>query len=116
MSTCKVDVSSWEPKQVEMQYFFPLTEQIPLNLDYIASENYLFLKRNREGWSTTLSCNGITGNTTWLQSNTIQFRPTDDSAGYWKVGEGLQMHNKNKPSWLHQQMTKIFFGWKWMNK
>lgn len=102
-------------QQLEIQYFFPLTEQIPLNLDYTPSENYLFLKRNHDGWTTTLSCSATNG-TTWVQNNTIQFHSTPDSVGYWKVGEGLQMHNKKRPNWLHQQMTKIFFGWKWENK
>ena len=103
-------------QQLDIQYFFPLTEQIPLDLDFTPSENYLFLKRNAEGWGTVLNVSG--GTTTWAQviPNTVQFHPSTESVGYWKVGEGLQMHNKKKPNWLHQQMTRIFFGWKWENK
>jgi hypothetical protein len=108
MSTCKIDVSSWEPKQFEIEYFFPLTEQIPLELDYSDCDKPKL-------WINGTLLNVVDG-TTWATTNTIQFHPFNDSVGYWKVGEGLQMHNKKKPSWLHQQMTKIFFGWKWENK
>jgi len=34
MSTCKVDFSDWGPKQLEIEYFFPLIEQIDLDLDF----------------------------------------------------------------------------------
>jgi hypothetical protein len=95
-------------QQLEIQYFFPLTEQIPLDLDYSTCESPKI-------WTTGSLLVG-NGGTSWTTTNTIQFRPDNDSVGYWKVGEGLQMHNKKKPSWLHRQMTKIFFGWKWENK
>ena len=91
--------------QLELEMFFPLTEQITLDLDYNKCErpklwtNSSFLVDNSQiSWTTT---------------NTIQFHTANDSAGYWKVGEGLQMHNKKRPSWLHQKMTKIFFDWEW---
>ena len=98
-------------QQLNIEYFFPLTEQIPLDLDYTQSEKPKL-------WTTGTLLNVGTGFTTstWASPNTIQFHASNESAGYWVVGEGLQMHNKKKPNWLHQQMTKIFFGWKWMNK
>ena len=103
-------------QQLEIEYFFPLTEQIPLELDFSQCSPHQYYYRAQ----------GIAGthgpiNTGMLYKadivpNTIQFHPSNNSVGYWKVGEGLQMHNKKKPSWLHQQMSKIFFGWKWENK
>jgi hypothetical protein len=97
-------------QQLDIQYFFPLTEQIPLDMDYTDCD-----KPKLWTTGTLLSVNGGS-TTTWSTTNTIQFHASDESAGYWAVGEGLQMHNKKRPNWLHQQMTKIFFGWKWMNK
>lgn len=99
-------------QQLEIQYFFPLTEQIPLDLDYTQLE-----KPKLFTTGTLLDGNGRVSlsNTSWANT-TIQFRPSNESVGYWKVGEGLQMHNKKKPNWLHQQMTKIFFGWEWNDK
>ena len=96
-------------QQLEIQYFFPLTEQIPLGLDYTECDKPKL-------WTTGTLFNVSGGTTTWAAPNTIQFHASNESAGYWSVGDGLQMHNKKKPNWLHQQMTKIFFGWKWMNK
>lgn len=95
-------------QQLEIEYFFPLTEQIPLDLDFSGSEKPMV-------WFTTEILGDI-GASSWSTTNTIQFHPDNDSVGYWKVGEGLQMHNKKKPNWLHQQMSKIFFGWKWEDK
>jgi len=40
MSTCKLDVSDWDPKQYEIQLFWPLTEQTNLDLDYTPCEEY----------------------------------------------------------------------------
>jgi hypothetical protein len=101
-------------QQLNIEYFFPLTEQIPLNLDYTECDKPKIYFTGTSG--TLLTHNGGIGSTTWSMPQTIAFHPSNDSVGYWKVGEGLQMHNKKKPSWLHQQMTKIFFGWKWENK
>lgn len=107
-------------QQLDIQYFFPLTEQIPLDLDYEPSRLYakeLNRQRSMIGADGTVLMASGTGFTTWATSpTTISFMPDNNSVGYWKVGEGLQMHNKKKPSWLHRQMTKIFFGWKWENK
>jgi hypothetical protein len=98
-------------QQLEIQYFFPLTEQIPLDLDYTDCDKPKLWFIN----STVLSTDGITS-TSWAVPSTIQFHADTESVGYWKVGEGLQMHNKKRPSWLHQMMTKVFFGWKWEDK
>jgi hypothetical protein len=91
--------------QLEIEMFFPLTEQISLDLDYNVFDKPKL-------WINGTLLNVVDG-TTWTTTNTIQFHPANDSAGYWKVGEGLQMHNKKRPSWLHQKMTKIFFDWEW---
>jgi hypothetical protein len=99
--------------QQQIEFFWPLTEQIPLDLDFTESEKpKLYFTTGVSGSVLT----GGTGTTSWAVPQTIAFHPSNDSVGYWKVGEGLQMHNKKKPNWLHQQMTRIFFGWKWENK
>lgn len=104
--------------QQEIQFFWPLTEQIPLDLDYSTCKSYEEEKQRMwlSGSTGTVLMAGGTGLTWAVPNNSIAFRPDNDSVGYWKVGEGLQMHNRKKPNWLHQQMTKIFFGWKWENK
>ena len=103
-------------QQLNIEYFFPLTEQIPLDLDFSQCSPHQYWIRAQGIAGTHGPIN--TGMVYKIDTapNNIQFHPSNESAGYWKVGEGLQMHNKKKPNWLHQQMTKIFFGWKWENK
>jgi hypothetical protein len=66
MSTCKVDVSSWEPKQFEIQYFFPLTEQIPLELDFKPCTDYAEEQRKKQNYTGyTLNTWAANGTTSW---------------------------------------------------
>lgn len=103
-------------QQLEIEYFFPLTEQIPLDLDYEPSR--LFAKElNRQRCiEGSVLMSGGTGYTTWAQSNTIAFKPEDDSVGYWELGTGFCFYNKKKPNWLHQKMVALFMGLKWKDK
>ena len=102
--------------QQEIDYFFPLTEQVPLELDYEPSRLYAKeLNRQRciDGSVLTI---GTGGYTTWAQPNTIAFKPEDDSVGYWELGTGFHFYNKKKPNWLHQKVVALFMGLKWKNK
>lgn len=103
-------------KQLELEYFFPLTEQISLDLDFsqCAPHQYWVRAQGIAGTHGPYNVGMVYKADT--QPNIIEFHANDESAGYWKIGEGIQMHNKNKPKWLHQKMTKIFFGWKWISK
>lgn len=103
--------------QLSLDLKFPWeAEQISLDLDFKPCQDYerdLWLKRNADGFYTTLTTNSFGVVTAGQIELTISFRPSNSSVGYWAVGEGLQMHNKKKPSWLHQKMTQVFFGWNW---
>lgn len=39
------------------------------------------------------------------------------TAGYWKIGGdwSLNVEVAARPNWLHRKMTKIFFGWDWID-
>ena len=102
--------------QLEIQFFWPLSEQIPLALDYSGCDKpKVWTTTGSIGSSGSFLTSGA-GLTTWSQPQTIQFKPTPNSVGYWKVGDGLQMHNKKRPNWLNQKMTKLFFGWEWQDE
>ena len=107
-------------QQLEIVYFYPLTEQIPLDLDYEPSKLYAKeLNRQRciEGSSGQVLMSGGTGYTTWSNvPNTIAFKPEDDSVGYWELGTGFHFYNKKKPSWIHQKVVALLMGLKWKNK
>ena len=105
-------------QQLEINYFFPLTEQIPLDLDFSPSKAYDEQKRMEwvTGSSGTVLMSGGTGLTTWSAANTISFKPDDDSVGYWELGTGFYFYNKKKPNWLHQKMVALLMGLKWKDK
>jgi hypothetical protein len=98
-------------QQLEIEYFFPLTEQIPLDLDYTDCD------KPKVYWTTEVlgTGNGI-GFTTWSQPHTIAFKPAEDSVGYWELGTGFHFYNKKKPNWLHQKVVALLMGLKWKNK
>lgn len=103
--------------QLEIQFFWPLTQQIPLELDYSDCA------KQQLWWPTTgsngsLIASGDIGTTTWAQPQTIQFRPSPTSVGYWQIGDtdGIQMHSKIRPNWLNRKMTKLVFGWEWKDE
>ena len=95
--------------QQEIQFFWPLTEQILLDLDFKPCQDYeteLFLKRNAEGWTTSFTGgNGLvlmsTGSTvTWSQ----------------RIGDWELPSETKQPSKFQKFMMKYFLGWKWMGK
>jgi hypothetical protein len=60
-------------QQLEIMYFFPLTEQIPLELDYEPSRLYakeLNRQRSIDGSSGQFLLSGGTGSTTWATMST----------------------------------------------
>jgi hypothetical protein len=55
-------------KQLEIEYFFPLTEQIPLDLDFTQTEKYILDKRAEQARNSVTSGMLLSvgsGGTTW---------------------------------------------------
>jgi hypothetical protein len=95
-------------QQLEIEYFFPLTEQIPLDLDYEPSRLYA-KELNRQrcidgtallacGTGLVLMSNGT--NATWSQR-----------IGDWEIPS-----EKKQPTKLQKFLMKYCLGWKWMGK
>ena len=111
-------------QQLEIEFFFPLTEQITLDLDYTPCEEYAKQLREKQWANSITAINGSlltaggTGITTWAQTvpNSFAFKPDDDSVGYWELGTGFHFYNKKKPNWLHQKVVAMFMGLKWKDK
>ena len=107
--------------QLEIEFFWPLTEQLPLDLDFKPCQEY-HEQHQRKMWETAVSgsvliANGGIGSTTWnTLAPSVQFRPSPNCVGYWAINKDLQVWREHKPNWLHQKMTKIFFGWEWKDK
>jgi len=102
-------------QQLNLDLFFPLTEQVPLDLDYNPCYKYAEAKLKNQVYYTGAINLVNTGVTTGITStNTVlAFKPTNNAVGCWKVTDSLEFYSNKEPSWLHKQMSKIFFGWNW---
>jgi hypothetical protein len=102
--------------QLNLELFFPLTEQTNLDLDFKPCLEYADAKRKNQIWYTgdfTLTNTGSVTTSVVTQPAMLTFKPDNNSVGCWRVGDYLEFYSNKEPSWLHKQMSKIFFGWKW---
>jgi hypothetical protein len=87
-------------RQLEIEYFFPLTEQIPLDLDYTVCDKPKL-------WTTTQLIGG-TGLSLISNGSTV--------AWSHRIGDWEMPSEKTQPSKFQKFMMKYFLGWKWMGK
>jgi hypothetical protein len=108
--------------QQEIQFFWPLTEQIYLDLDFTPSLEYIKEKQNRElqnsvtsGWivGNGISCATVTSQ---ILPTSFQFKPDGGSVGAWEVSEKVFFHRPKKPKAIVRFMSKLLLGWKWTDK
>lgn len=105
--------------QLEIKFFWPLTEQIDLDLDYKPCNEFEEEKRKKwlsQSVSLPISAGGAYVTSSANIEPTFQFRPDPKCVGYWEVSPGVQVWRQHRPNWLHQKMTKVFFGWEWKDK
>jgi hypothetical protein len=96
-------------RQVEIDFFFPLTEQIPLELDYTGCEVEKV---------TVSTINSVTGtfsisNTTWSTNiaPTLSVHP-QNSVGQLNIG-GISVGLENEPKWYSKLLYRLLgFNWK----
>ena len=89
---------------------------MPLDLDFDPCYEYAEAKLKNKVWYTgdfTLTNTGSVTTSVVTPPVVLAFKPTNDSVGCWRVGDTLEFYSNKEPSWLHKQMSKIFFGWKW---
>jgi len=100
--------------QQEIEFFWPLTEQIRLDLDY--TDCY----KPQHYCSSVNSIGAIPVSTSYSLAPVmtgLQIRPTTVNIGYWGIGgDSLQIHREKRPSWLHRTFSKILIGWEWKDK
>ena len=113
--------SNWDPRQLEIKYFWPLTEQIPLDLDYAPSEQWIAEWRKRQAQSTInsnslLISNGVTFTSSQPQLNTFVIKSEPKNVGKWEITRGMFVYRPTKPNIVIRFMAKIFLGFKWHNE
>ena len=92
-------------QQLEIEYFFPLTEQIPLDLDYEPSKLYakeLNRQRSIDGTEILFGGTGLT-----LMSTGSNVTWSTHLSG-WDIG------TKQEPSKFRKLLMKYLIGWKWV--
>jgi hypothetical protein len=87
--------------QQEIQFFWPLTEQIKLDLD--------FTECDKPKLYTTIPISSGGTCLTLLSSNS-------DVTWSTRLGDWEIPNEKKQPSKLQKIMMKYFLGWKWMGK
>jgi hypothetical protein len=101
-------------QQLEIEYFFPLTEQIPLELDFTLTEKYILDKRAEQLQNSTvisgsyLISNGGTGST-WTTMSTNLGSP---SFTINVDAMPITIKSKTKPNFFRRYIYKIL-GMKW---
>ena len=101
--------------QVEIDFFWPLTEQIPLDLDFTESDE-CSRERFRKEIVSVLNHTGEYAVTKSPISTTFQFSATPKCAGYWLVnGRDFQIGREKRPSWLNRKLNKLLIGWDWLD-
>jgi hypothetical protein len=105
-------------QQLEISFFYPLTEQILLDLDFTSTEEWIAEWRKRQlnttAYSGTFLIDG-TGSISWSQpvTNSFVIRPTEKSVGSWEITTGTFIYKPTKPNAVIRFMAKHLLGFKW---
>jgi len=105
-------------QQIEIHYFWPLTEQAELNLDVTPSETWILEWRKRQLNTTAYSGSVLisgTGVTSWSLPVTSSFvvKPSTKNVGKWEISDSMFVYRPTKPNALIRFMAKYFLGFKW---
>lgn len=107
--------------QQEIRFFWPLTEQTDLDLDFTPSLEYEEEKRkelvkNSVCFGTSIGCWENTAITSQVLPTSLEFKPSGGSVGAWEVSEKVFLHRPEKPKAIVRFMSKLLLGWKWTDK
>jgi len=105
-------------QQLEIKFFWPLEEQMPLDLDFTPCEEF-YSKQSVTAYGTLsgdiLVSNG--GTAAWHfapVTTSYHIKTSPNHVGYWEVnGKDFQIYREKKPSWLHRKVNEILIGWVW---
>lgn len=97
--------------QLEIKYFWPLTEQIPLDLDYTPSEEY-YKSTLSVGHSVNLVSVDINGFIGASASPSIEIKPYGTSV---YSAEPFKVNYTKKPNFFRRVIMKYVLGWKMNN-
>jgi hypothetical protein len=91
-------------QQLEIEFFWPLTEQIPLDLDYTDCNK-------SQMWTTTTSDGALS-----FLANGVLMSTGSNLTWSTRLGNWEFPNETKQPSKFQKFMMKYFLGWKWMGK
>ena len=96
--------------QQEIKFFWPLTEQIPLDLVYYEQKPRMNISYGdiHPIGTTTRAVD------TSLQNYVVLGDPAD-TKGYWLLHPTVRVHSE-KPSWIREKIISWLMKWKWVNR
>ncbi len=98
-----------DPNQTEIQFFFPLTEQIKLELSYEGCDTKT--TSTYSTWSDSITT-GITWGTVATNIAPQLTITPNNSVGEISIG-GIRVGLEKKPSWIQRRLHKLLgFNWK----
>ena len=107
-------------EQLEIEFFWPLTQQTELDLDFTPSIQWNEEWRKRQCNTTATSgsfliSNGGAGVTSWSLPTTSSFvvKPSTKNVGKWEITEGMFVYRPTKPNAVIRFMAKHLLGFKW---
>ena len=107
-------------KQLEIEFFFPLTDQTKLDLDFTPSEQWIAEWRNKQ-WSTVSSGNYLISNggigsfalTQPPPTTEFVIRPSEKYVGKWEITHSVFVYRPTKPNAVIRFFAKLLLGFKW---
>jgi hypothetical protein len=106
-------------QQFEIEFFYPLTEQISLELDFTPSEQWIAEFRKKQWDYNTVSFDGNylvnsgTGTIGWHQPTSFVVKPSTRNVGKWQITDGMFVYRPTKPNAIIRFMAKHLLGFKW---
>ena len=95
--------------QQEIQFFWPLTEQIKLDLDFKPCADYEEAQRKKQLYT------GYNFDT-WAGTGMVLMSTGSNVAWSTRLGNWEIPDETKQPSKFQKFMMKYFLGWKWMGK
>ena len=106
-------------QQLEIDYFYPLTDQIPLGLDFTTSEQWIAEWRKKQLANSVVTDgsyligNGGTVTTSTPFATSFVIRPTEKNVGKWEITDSVFVYLRTKPNAVVRFFAKFFLGFKW---
>jgi hypothetical protein len=107
-------------QQLEIKYFYPLTEQIDLDLDFTPCIEYQ-RKRTKESQSIITNGSLLTTDTSYgfIISSAEVIKPSNNpTVGYYKINdsESLQLHMDKRPNKIAIWFNKWLLNNTWVDE